>query len=230
MTNGTPRTKSNIWIPLLLALLLSVFYYYHGQMKTYDRFFSDNTMGAPLMSVYYQWMSAILLFFIIPVLTWTGIMGYRLKEMGFAFGDWKKGLIALGIGIPVMLGYAWGASRMYEFQDIYPLYKYIAMENTWLIIRYYFTALLFCFSYEAFIRGFVFNAMKDDVGVLGAVLIASLAGAPVYISASEMQGVLSIILHLSFGFIAWKSRSFFYTAILSWIWIVALDWFIILGI
>lgn len=226
----TPRTKSNVWIPLLLGLLLSVFYFYHGRMSTYERFFSNNTITAPLLSVYYQWLSAVLIFLIVPSLTWSGVMGYRLQDMGLRLGEWKKGLIAVSIGLPLMLVYAFGASRMYEFQGIYPLYKYIGMENMWVIFRYYLTAFLFYFSYEAFIRGFIFNAMKDEFGVLGAILIAALVGAPVYIGASEMEGVLSIVLHLGFGYIAWKSRSFIYTALLSWVWLVAVDWFIILGI
>jgi len=230
MKTNSPRTKSNIWIPLLLGLLMSVFYFYHGRMSTFERFFSNNTMTAPLLSVYYQWLSAVLVFLLVPLLTWTGVMGYRTKEMGFTFGDWKKGLIALGIGIPLMVAYAFGASKMYEFQGIYPLYKYIGMENMSVIVRYYLTAFLFYFSYEAFIRGFIFHSMKDEIGVLGAVLIASLVGAPVYIGTSEMEGVLSIVIHLSFGYIAWKSRSFIYTAILSWIWLICIDWFIILGI
>ncbi|MDK2976489.1 MAG: protease family protein [Candidatus Marinimicrobia bacterium] len=230
MNSQTPRTKSNVWIPLLLGLLLSVFYFYHGRMSTFERFFSNNTITAPLLSVYYQWLSAVLIFFIIPSLTWTGVMGYRLKEMGLRFGDWKKGLLSLAIGIPLMVLYAFGASQMYEFQDIYPLYKYIGMENLWVILRYYLTAFLFYFSYEAFIRGFIFHAMKDEIGVLGAILIAALVGAPVYIGASEMEGIMSILLHMAFGVVAWKTRSFLYTAVLGWIWLMAVDWFIILGV
>lgn len=72
--------------------------------------------------------------------------------------------------------------------------------------------------------------MKDELGVLGAILIAALVGAPVYIGTSEMEGIMSIILHLTFGVVAWKTRSFLYSAILGWVWLVAVDWFIILGI
>ncbi|MDD3806677.1 MAG: hypothetical protein PHE86_01400 [Candidatus Marinimicrobia bacterium] len=224
------RTKSNIWIPLFLGLLLSVFYFYHGCMSTYERFFSDNTLTAPLRSVYYHWLSAVVIFLIVPMLTWTGVMGYRLKEMGLRFGEWKKGLISIAIGLPLIIGYAYGASQMYEFQDIYPLYKYIAMERIDVIIQYYLAAFLFYFSYEAFLRGFIFHAMKDEMGPFGAILIAALVGAPVFVGASEMEGMMSIILHLSFGFVAWKTHSFFYSAFLGWVWLVAVDWFIILGI
>lgn len=224
------RTRSQIWIPLLAGLILSVFYFYHGRMATYERFFSENSMAAPLNSVYYQWLSAVIIFFLVPFLIWTGVLNYSGKSMGFRLGNWKRGLLVLGIGLPLMLLYAWGASQMYEFQGIYPYYKYIGMESPGVIVRYYLSALLFFLSYEAFIRGFILNAVKDDFGFFGSVLIAALAGAPVFIGASEMQGVLSVVISILFGISALKTGSIFYTALLWWVWQLAVDWFIILGI
>ncbi|MCK5684423.1 CPBP family intramembrane metalloprotease [bacterium] len=224
------RTHSEVWLPLIPAFLLPVFYYYFGLSKSYELFFAGQGAELSATPVYYEWIFGILLFTLVPILSWTGLLGYKIKDLGFRFGPWKTALSSFAMMLVFMLGYAWIAARFEEFHEIYPKFKYIGMAENFEITKYYALAFLFFFSRELFFRGFVLQGLQRRLGPAAAILISSMAAAPLFAAASILEGTVGLMVNFLFATIAVKTHSFYYGAILSWIWMLSLDWMIIFGI
>lgn len=225
-----PRTPSAIWIPLLLALALPTFFYYYGRMESYTRFFQGPGGDVALAPVYYQWIFGLVVFLLIPLLSWTGLLGYPLKDSGLMAGNVKFGLIVFFPALAMFILYAWGAAKLYEFQDIYPFYKYIGMEKLLIVSCYYVLALLYFISREFFLRGFLLQSLKKYVGGMGAVFIAAVVASPLFVNGSPLESTIALVLNVFLGWLALRSGSIWYGSLLSWAWMLAIDWFIILGI
>ncbi len=229
-TDKTMRTKSEIWIPLALALILPIFYFYYGRAGAYDLFFAAQGSDLNPASMYYEWSFGILFFSFVPLLTWTGVLGYPLKDIGFRTGRLLPAAALFTLSLILLLGYAFVATRFDEFHAAYPRFKYIGMENMHVIIRYYALALVFFFARELFFRGFLVQGLKDQLGMAAAILISTLAAAPMFAGASILEGTIAILVNLMYGFIAVRTGSFMYSALISWIWMIAVDWSIIYGL
>lgn len=224
------RTRSEVWLPLIPAFLLPIFFYYFGRSEAYMVFFASQGAELSAAPVYYEWIFGILLFSLIPILTWTGILGYKLADMGFKPGMAKSLLTTFLPMLILLLVYAYAASRFEEFHLNYPRFKYIGMSAAPEIIQYYGLALVFFFARELFFRGFIVQSLLPQLGPAAAILISSMAAAPVFATVPVIQGTLGIVINLLFGLIAVRTGSFIHTALLSWIWMLALDWLIIYGI
>jgi membrane protease YdiL (CAAX protease family) len=223
-------TPMAVWAPIGLALTIPVFYYYYGRSHSYIRFFSSSDATSTLSPYLFEWLFAIVLFGLIPLLTDIGLLGKKPGESGFSIGSVKNIWHVFTMSLLLILLYAWGAARLYEFQEIYPRYKLIGMENDGIIAVYYIILFLAVLFREYFFRGFLLHALKVHLGGWGAILFTAAIASPLYLNGSPVESTLAIPLNLLLGWLALKSGSVFYTAILSGLWFIALDWFIILGI
>ncbi|HDR04736.1 MAG TPA: CPBP family intramembrane metalloprotease [Candidatus Marinimicrobia bacterium] len=223
-------TPMTVWVPMLLALTLPIFYFYYGRYNSYERFFSSPGAEATLSPYLFEWIFAIVLFGIVPLLASIGLLGTKPKESGFSLGSFSKIWLIFLLSMALIILYAWGAARFYEFQEIYPRYKLIGMENDGIVMIYYTTLIIAILFREFFFRGFLLQALKVRLGGWGAIIFTAAISSPLYLNGSPVESTLAIPLNLIFGWIAYKSGSVFYTAILSALWFIAIDWFIILGI
>ncbi len=220
----------NVWVPMVLALTVPVFYFYYGRADSFVRFFSSPGAEAALSPYLFEWAFAIVIFGLVPLLADVGLLGKSPSESGFNSGHFSKVWHIFLLSLALIMLYAWGAARFYEFQDIYPRYKLIGMENSGIVVLYYgmlFLALLFR---EYFFRGFLLHTLKVNLGGWGAILFTAALSSPLFLNGSPVESTLAIPLNLLLGWIAYNSGSIFYTAILSGLWFIAIDWFIILGI
>ncbi|MCK5521077.1 MAG: CPBP family intramembrane metalloprotease [Candidatus Marinimicrobia bacterium] len=224
------RTPSEAWLPLLPAFLLPIFFFYFGRAESFEIFFGAPGAELSTSPIYYEWGFGILLFTIIPILIWTGVLGYSIKDIGIHFGSVKKILLLFPAVFIFILIYAYIAANFQEFHLLYPRFKYIGMSDSNEIIKYYFIASLFIFSHELFFRGFIIQGLKNNLGPAAAILISSMAAAPIFAASSIMEGTIGIIVNLLYATLAVRSGSFLYSALLAWIWMFTLDWMIIYGI
>jgi|GEM_PF-1390392 len=222
-------TRSEVWVPLLLALIMPLFFYYYGQKNAYELFFSGSGAELSADGIFYEFLFGLLFFSLIPVLTWTAVLGKPLSSLGFGAGSWKKGLISALFLLPFILGYAYLAGRIPEFQLRYPRFNYIGMESTAMMLRYYGAAFLFFWARDLFYRGFLVQGLKGSLGRSGSVFVSALAAAPMYTGAGIFEGTAGLIISVLYGWVAVRSGSFLYTAVLSFVWFLTLEMVLIYG-
>ena len=106
--------------PLLILLytpiVLTVFRYY-GSAEFYTRSFSS-AVGPG--SQYYYFLSSFVLLGLIPLTIWVLGFKFNLSEMGLSFGDYKKSLLFIAVGVPIMIVMAYFSSKNPAFQNEYP--------------------------------------------------------------------------------------------------------------
>ncbi|HNS05223.1 MAG TPA: hypothetical protein PKH53_04340, partial [Candidatus Saccharicenans sp.] len=106
-------------IILLVTPFLLTFYSYFGLPAFYDvnlvSYFPASHLSG-FYRYYYNFLAALLLFFLLPGLVIK--LGFRekLKSYGFRSGDYKFGLKAVAWSLPIVLIASWLPSRQADFQ------------------------------------------------------------------------------------------------------------------
>ncbi len=165
---------------------------------------------------------------IVPILYYKLILKKKISDFGLTLGDKKAGVFW---GILMLLATLLTFFLLYSYTDFkknYLLSSYI-VHNFWVFLLYeLILANLFVFVQEFFWRGFILLYFSKKIGVFSIFLqfiIFILIIIPTENSFWQMAPTLAISLFS--GIIVYKSRSIFYSWIVSLFSIIILDSFII---
>jgi membrane protease YdiL (CAAX protease family) len=144
---------------------------------------------------------AVLLFMFIPLLIGILILKKDLKNFGFKFGNLKIGLIAglflsLASIILVYLAVRYSA-HLNMYYSGRKLYFKIVLET-----------IIYMFSWEFFLRGFLLFGLRDNIGPLRANIVQTLLFFIAHWNKVPLEFYSTLITGILFGYIALKSRSF----------------------
>ena len=144
------------------------------------------------------------LYFVVPILTLL-LLGERPTEYGLRLGDWRIGLaIALGLAVlvtPVVIV----ASGLPDFQLYYASQEggVVALVGRALDVG----------ASEFLFRGFLMWTLIRVAGPLGVVL-ATFPFVFTHLSKPELETLSTFFGGLGFGWLAWRTRSVLYGALL----------------
>lgn len=177
---------------IILSVLLPMLDAYNHQLtslKAYDR---------------------IWFYFITPLLVIWLVFRESPREYGFRLGNWREGLLWVGLGSAGMSIILWFLARSPEMQAYY-LAR--APQEFWRLI--YLTAVDL-WGWEFIWRGFLLFGMARTLGAGPAIFLQAVPFAFMHLGKPELETFSTIFGGAAFGWIAWRTQSFFYPFLIHW--------------
>lgn len=154
----------------------------------------------------YKYLDRFLLYFIIPLLITVLLFRQNPREYGFTFGDWKLGLTYTLIGIVLMAPVIYFLGQNNESMKVY--YERFVVGLPW-------TTFLDLLGWEFFFRGWILFAYARKFGP-EALWLQAVPFALAHIGKPEVETLSTIFGGFAFGWVAWRTRSFFYPFLIHW--------------
>jgi membrane protease YdiL (CAAX protease family) len=201
------------------AAALYLVYHHHGKPGSMSEWMDPGALGGT--AVYMGWYLATLVLFLAVPVALLRAMGEPLSEYGLGLGRvrlgaaWAGGLAALMIPAAVV------AARFPAFASHYPLAKG-ALASWAGFVRYELAYALYFVGWEAFWRGFLLFGLYRRIGV-ASVWVAALPFAMAHLNKPEAEGFGSIAACIALGYLALRTRSFWWGALLHAAVAVSMD-------
>ncbi len=218
-------------IILLLAPILVTTWKYYGTKAFYLAHLTSSFvwMNNPdWTGAVYSFLTGLLLFGLVPSLTITLVFREKLSAYGVQLGDWKFGLLAVGVMAPVMIALTYPSSHDPQFLAEYPLFKGAGVSAA-AFLQHSMLYLLYYIGYELFMRGFIQFGLREQFGDWYAILIQTSISCIFHIGKPDGEIYSSILGGLIWGIVAFRSRSLLYVLLVHWLLGISLDYFICFG-
>ena len=211
-------------ILLFTPIILTVFRYY-GSAEFLSEY---NLSTGSLVNQYYYFLSSFVLLGLIPLLIWLVGFKNKLSDIGLSFGNYKRSLLFIAIGLPVMILLAYISAKNPAFRAEYPLFRGLLTDQS-VLPSYLILYGLYYIGWEIFFRGFMLFGLNKTYGNTAAILIQTIPSCLVHIGKPDAEIFASIVAGIAFGWIALRCRSIWPVFICHWGLGVFLDIFVIYG-
>jgi membrane protease YdiL (CAAX protease family) len=196
------------------AAALFVVSHYQGNTGTWPRLaqhLPDLGAAAGIASHLY-WFGATVLFLALAPLAVLWLLGEPFAEYGLGAGHWRLGLRLAALLLALMLPVVLVASRVPAFADHYPLAG-AAASSLRLFAVYEAGYALYFVAWEMMFRSFLLFGLYRRVG-LAAVYVQALPFALLHFGKPEAEALGSIVAAVALGYLALRTRSFWWGALL----------------
>jgi membrane protease YdiL (CAAX protease family) len=204
---------------LIASPILMVLYMYQGNHAFFLKHFRHLVADAsyqPWAAYGYQFAMALLLFVLIPMLLIKFVIRAPLADFGFGLGDWRFGLKALAVTIPLAVPLLYLGSGDPEILKTYPLVKMAAKSG-----RHFFywtlTYMTFYIAWEAMFRGFMQFGLRERLGDFGSIMFQTMASVLLHYDKPFSETFSAIFAGAAWGAVALRTRSFWYVMIFHWL-------------
>jgi membrane protease YdiL (CAAX protease family) len=154
----------------------------------------------------HKYLDRFLLYFVIPLLIVLFLFRENPREYGFSFGDWKLGLTYTLIGVALMAPIIYFLGRTDESMKTY--YERFVVGLPW-------TTLIDLIGWEFFFRGLILFTCARKLGP-EALWLQAVPFALAHIGKPEVETLSTIFGGFAFGWVAWRTKSFFYPFLIHW--------------
>jgi membrane protease YdiL (CAAX protease family) len=121
-------------------------------------------------------------------------------DYGIRAGLWKLGLIAIAVGLAIMAVVLYGASKMPEFRSYYQMG---AIDWPDLLLD----TALYMFAWEFVFRGYMLFGLERSIGK-NAIFVQIIPFVLLHLGKPFLETLACIPGGFSFGYVAYKTRSF----------------------
>ncbi len=202
------------WILLVTPVLLTLWVYY-GKQDSFASFFPgfSHMWNQDFYSTIYEYLSAFIVMFVIPILCARLFFRWRVRDLGFRFGEKRYGFKFLLAGIPIMILFAYIGSFDSAMQIEYPQSR-SAVGHIDLIIIIQLIYLVYYIGWEFFFRGFMLFGLEKKFGPLASILIQTIPSTLIHIGKPIGETLGAVVAGVVFGYLAIRARSILYPFIL----------------
>lgn len=216
---------------ILFSLILVVAFYYWGRPGFVDRPLASwltQSMGLGAQSEYlglmpYAWWAgmSVILRMLLPALFIWWVLRSRLRDHGWRIRSENPHFALYGLFMLGMLPIVYGVSLTDSFQHTYPFYKgaHLGLDHFLLFQLCY--GLQF-FALEAFFRGFMTFALYRHFGYW-CLLIMVIPYCMIHLGKPPAEAFAAIAAGVALGYLALKSGTWVYGAILHWCVAITMD-------
>lgn len=183
--------------------------------------------GAPPLAADVYWFGAsFVLWFVLPL---AGLVLARqpLREYGVGLGDARAGAGVAAALLAVMLPVIFVASRSPAFYTQYPMSVSARAGGRTLLVYELFQVGYFV-GWEFLWRGLFVNGLGRRVGAANAILLSMVPFAVMHAGKPEAEALGSIPAGIALGMLAWRTRSFWWGALLHVAAAASMDLFALL--
>jgi len=220
----TRRDVEPLAIALIVCILTLVWVYY-GKQNSFYKYLGAATAGLQhqdFWSALYEYSTAFVLMLVIPAVIGRLAFGKSPRDYGLQWGDTRRGLRLLAIGIPAMLMTAWVSSMTPMIQAEYPAARSM-LDQAPLFVAMEAFYVLYYVGWEYLFRGFLLLGMQERYGPIAAIVIQTLPSALAHIGKPASEAFAAIAAGLVFGFVAVRTQSTLYPTVLHSVLGISLD-------
>ena len=142
-------------------------------------------------------------YLLIPLLVIVVVFRDKPSDYGFCLGDWREGLKWTAISLAIFGPITWLAGRQPTVMTYYEGRMEMGLGN--LIL----TSAGDILGWEFVFRGFLLFALARVAGP-NAIVLQAIPFAIAHIGKPELETLSTIFGGTAFGWVAWRSRSYFY--------------------
>jgi membrane protease YdiL (CAAX protease family) len=214
-------------VVILVTLAAMVAYAYFGTAPAYDRLLGTGLgEGHSLYRGLYPVGAAFLLLGLIPVVA-ALLSGARPEALGLCLGDWRFGIKALGVALPLLAPILYIGAVDRAFQLEYPLAPWAARSGS------HFAAwagiyLVYYIGWETGFRGVQQLWLGRRIGHLQALLVQTATSTLLHIGKPAGETFAALIAGPLFGLLALRTGSVVWLILLHWLIGVLNDFFCVL--
>ncbi len=146
-----------------------------------------------------DWVSSMVYYAVIPVLSITFLLRKNPLDFGLRLGNWRLWGIHLAVIIILGLPILYWASRMPSIAAYYNLAEFKP-------VRYSLEIAAALFAWEFFFRGFMLFGLKEKLGEV-SILVQMVPFVLLHFGKPEIEMVSTIIMGIYFGYVAYRSNS-----------------------
>ncbi len=161
------------------------------------------------------------LFYLLLPLAALRLLGEPLREYGLGPGRWRLGLGLSGILLAAMLPVTIAAARTPAFAGHYPLAP-AATQSLPLFLAYEAGYVAYFVAWEHLFRAFLLVGLYRRIG-LHAISVTTLAFVLVHFGKPEAEALGSAVAGLVLGWLALRTRSFWWGALVHSVVAVTMD-------
>lgn len=209
MTRADGRTA----IALLAAIVLTTV---HRQACGVDTLATLSVFDSETARAWAYHSCTMLLYGLVPlVLIWLFWKRQPLSGFGVALGDWRFGLAAVGILLPVIaVAFLLPAAGMPDMQAVYPV-DHTASRSVADFLPYAAgRILLFYVAWEFFFRGFLLFGLREAMGDVPALLVSVMPSVLWHIGYPTGELYSSIAGGIIFAWLALRTGSILWPLLL----------------
>jgi membrane protease YdiL (CAAX protease family) len=148
----------------------------------------------------YPWLSSLVYYAVLPLLVIVLLLRKNPLDFGFRLGDVRKWLAYVGITCLIGAPILYFSSRGAAFQGYYDMMHFRTGAYAWSIA-------VTLFASEFLFRGFLIFGLKDRLKE-GSILVQMIPFVMVHFGKPEVETLSTILTGLYFGFIVYRTRSF----------------------
>ena len=149
---------------------------------------------------------SILFYILIPFAVILLVFREKPKDFGFSLGDWKTGLILTLLGILFMAPIIWYLGTKQAGMQNY--YNFTLNGLVW-------KKALEIFGWEYLFRGWILFGYARKYGS-DALWIQAVPFAIAHLGKPDVETLSTIFGGFAFGWVAWRTGSFFYSFLIHW--------------
>ncbi len=156
-----------------------------------------------VMGTYREELDSLVLYFVLPLLLLL-LLRRSPTRYGFRLGDWRKGLLYTLGGCLLMAPILWFVARGADFQQYYV--PYWQRHGAWGTFLWAVQGLI---GWEFLFRGLLLFALADicdDWAILLQAMLFTLA----HLTKPQLETLSCIVGGSAFGWVAWRTKSFYY--------------------
>ena len=180
-------------------------------------------------AAYFYWYGCSFIFLMfVPLIFIAASPRHRLGEFGLGLGDWRIGgraAVVCALFMVAVLVIPWpGIGPLHSldgFQRKYPLFRG-ATRSLPLFVAYELAYGAYFVAWEFFYRGFLLFGLEKAIG-RWAVFVQMLPFAILHFGKPDLEALSSIFGGLILGWLAWRTRSFWYGVFVHVSMAVSLD-------
>ena len=215
---------------LIATPFLMVFYMYQGNHAFFTKHIASSmgNLAHPQWTAYgYQFMSLDILFILIPILLIKFYLKEDLADYGLTIGDWRFGLKAILIALPLTMPILYFGAMDKAIQAKYPLVKVAAISPKYFLM-WALTYLTFYVGWEFMFRGFMQFGLRKKFGAFGSIMFQVMASTIMHYDKPFSESFAAVIAGIIWGAMALKTRSIYYVLIFHWLFGLSNDIFVIM--
>ncbi len=147
-----------------------------------------------------DWLNSLFYFLFLPILVIVGLLRKNPLDFGLRLGDVRKWAAYVGFTVLIGAPILYAVSRMAAFQGYYDMQDFN-------LVRYFATTFAALLGAEFLFRGFLIFGLQDSFKE-GAIVIQLIPFVLVHFTKPELETLSTIMTGIYFGFIVYRTKSF----------------------
>lgn len=216
-------------LSLLFVTITLLLYFYFGIQDFFAKTF-PTLVNLDYWKYIYHNFIPLFLFFGLGLLFIKFVLKDKLSNYGLGMGNKKAGLKLLLIASPILILAGLTTVWDTDMNSMYPLARNVIFAPIGLVLLYYISYLAYYVGWEFLFRGLMIFSLEKR-GALLSIMVSTMISALIHSSIAGFgkpfaETASAIVAGIAFGYVAYKTKSIWYSFFMHAIVGFSTDFFI----